>query len=59
MSAVDFAGRTLTPDTMVQLFNGAANRDPRKLENADRFDVTRKSFGHIAMGAGIHIASDR
>jgi cytochrome P450 len=36
------------------LFLASANRDPRKWENADRFDVTRKTGPHVAFGVGIH-----
>jgi len=32
----------------------AAGRDPRRWENADTFDVTRKVVGHINLGYGIH-----
>jgi hypothetical protein len=52
--AVDFAGHRLDPDTKVQIFPGAANRDPRKWPNPHDFDVTRKPGGHVAFGSGIH-----
>jgi 4-methoxybenzoate monooxygenase (O-demethylating) len=48
------AGTRLDQGQKVLLFLGAANRDPRKWENADRFDVTRKATGHVAFGTGIH-----
>jgi 4-methoxybenzoate monooxygenase (O-demethylating) len=48
------AGTKLDQGQKVLLFLGAANRDPRKWENADRFDVTRKATGHVAFGTGIH-----
>jgi cytochrome P450 len=40
----------------VGVFLGAANRDPRKFENADRFDVDRAQLAgnHVALGTGIH-----
>jgi 4-methoxybenzoate monooxygenase (O-demethylating) len=39
----------------VLLFLGAANRDPRKWPEPERFDVTRRPVGHVALGAGIHV----
>jgi cytochrome P450 len=38
----------------VQLFLGAANRDPRKWDQPDRFDITRSTMGHVALGSGVH-----
>jgi len=32
----------------------AVGRDPRRWENADRFDLTRQVVGHVGFGAGIH-----
>jgi 4-methoxybenzoate monooxygenase (O-demethylating) len=31
------------------------NRDPRRWDEAERFDVNRRAAGHFAFGAGIHL----
>jgi cytochrome P450 len=41
-------------DDRVLFFFGAANRDPRRWENPDQFDITRKASGHVAFGLRIH-----
>lgn len=46
---------TIAADQKILLLMQAANRDPRRWENADRFDVTRRATGHVAFGAGIHM----
>ena len=33
---------------------GAANRDPRKFENPEEFDISRDTRGHLALGVGVH-----
>ena len=38
----------------VLLFLAAANRDPRKWDNPDAFDIARSASGHVGFGFGIH-----
>lgn len=38
----------------VLVMYGAANRDERKWENADEFDVTRNPIDHLGFGFGVH-----
>jgi cytochrome P450 len=52
--AVDVAGVQLGEGEKVLLFLAAANRDPRKWEHADRFDIQRQAIGHVGFGNGIH-----
>ena len=32
----------------------SANRDPRRWDNPDAFDIERKVVGHMGLGTGIH-----
>ncbi|WP_313804627.1 cytochrome P450 [Sphingobium sp.] len=38
----------------VLMFLGAANRDPRQWAAPDRYDIMRRTIGHVGFGAGIH-----
>lgn len=51
---VTIGGTTLPTDQKVLMFLGAANRDPRRWENPDAFDLDRNPSGHVAFGSGIH-----
>ena len=51
----ELGGVNLPADAKILLFLAAANRDPRRWEHPERFDVRRKASGHVAFGAGIHM----
>ena len=52
---VEVAGTPLPAGEKVVLFLGAANRDPRRWDDPDRFDITRNAMGHVGFGLGIHL----
>ena len=51
---VNLAGIDLPPEQKICVLIGSANRDPRRWQNADTFDVTRRAAGNLAFGTGIH-----
>ena len=51
---VEVGGVQLGEGEKVLLFLAAANRDPRRWDDADRFDVRRRATGHMTFGTGIH-----
>ena len=53
---VELSGYRLEADTKVAFYPGAANRDPRKWADPDRYDITRNVSGvHRAFGVGAHV----
>jgi cytochrome P450 len=52
--AAEIAGVPIGGDEKICVFVGAANRDPRRWEEPTRFDISRKTAGHVGFGAGIH-----
>ena len=51
---VELSGVRIPADQMVLPWLGAANRDPRRFENPDVFDVTRSPNPHLGFGQGAH-----
>ena len=51
---IDVGGVRLGEGEKVLLFLAAANRDPRRWERPDIFDVRRRAAGHMTFGTGIH-----
>ncbi len=52
--AVDVSGVGIGDGEKVLLFLAAANRDPRRWDKPDTFDVRRRATGHMTFGTGIH-----
>lgn len=48
-------GHTLKKGDLVILLIGAANRDPKRFSNPDRFDISRDEGNHLAFGYGPHV----
>jgi cytochrome P450 len=51
---VRFGDVTVPDGAKVLMFLAAANRDPRRWADPDRFDLTRDPSGHVGFGMGIH-----
>jgi cytochrome P450 len=52
---VEISGSHIGEGEKVLMFLGAANRDPRRWDDPDRYDITRKTSGHVGFGSGIHM----
>src|SRR4029079_2469714 len=50
----DLGGVQLGSREKVFLLVGAANRDPRRWDDPDQFDITRNTAGQLAFGLGPH-----
>jgi 4-methoxybenzoate monooxygenase (O-demethylating) len=51
---VEVGGVRLGDGEKVLLLFAAANRDPRRWDRPDTFDVSRRATGHMTFGTGIH-----
>jgi len=52
---VEVSGHTIPKDERVIVCYASANRDVRKYENPDSFDVTRDVHDHLGFGQGVHM----
>ena len=51
---VELAGVDLPEGAKIFVFLGSANRDPRRWDEPENFDISRNTSGHVAFGFGIH-----
>ena len=51
---VEHHGRPIPQGSIVLLLNASANRDERRFEDPDLFDIERKIGHHLSFGYGIH-----
>ncbi len=51
---ISIAGTVIPAGSAVHLIYAAANRDPRRFPNPDRFDPLREDNEHFGWGSGIH-----
>jgi fatty acid omega-hydroxylase len=55
LSDIEIAGTTIPRGSPIYLIYAAANRDPRRFPNPDKFDPQRADNEHVGFGRGIHI----
>lgn len=48
-------GMPIRADHKIMVSLGAANRDPRKWADPDRFDLQRDASAHVGFGRGVHV----
>lgn len=53
--AAEVGGHVIPEGSKVLMFLGAANRDGRKWERPEHYDIRRVTSGHVGFGAGIHM----
>lgn len=51
----EVSGIAIAEGTKILCVLGSANLDPDHWPDADRFDITRKAAGHLALGIGVHV----
>jgi cytochrome P450/acyl carrier protein len=51
---VTIAGTSLPANTLLRLFPGSANRDPRRWPDPDKLDLERDTRGHLGFGTSLH-----
>jgi len=51
---IDYYGTTVPAGSPILLSMASGNRDPRRHENPDVFDITRTDISHLTFGYGLH-----
>lgn len=51
---VEMHGRVIPENAQVLLHIGSANRDERRFDDPDKFDIKRDNARHLGLGRGIH-----
>jgi cytochrome P450 len=54
LESIDLQGHTIEAGSTVRLALGAANRDPERWVDPERFDITRAEVVSLSFGQGIH-----
>ena len=55
LADIEIAGTTIPRGSPIYLIYAAANRDPRRFPDPNRFDPQRADNEHVSFGRGIHI----
>ncbi|MFF0522412.1 cytochrome P450 [Actinomadura nitritigenes] len=50
----EIGGAVIPDGRKILMFLGAANRDPRRWDDPDAFDLARDPSGHVGFGMGLH-----
>ncbi len=54
MHDVEYHGHTIPAGSPILLILASANRDPRRYQDPDRFDIHRSDVQHLTFGYGLH-----
>ncbi len=54
MQDVEYHGRTVPAGSAILLLMAAANRDPRRYDDPDVYDIHRPDIQHLTFGYGLH-----
>jgi cytochrome P450 len=54
MHDVDYHGTTVPAGSAILMLMASANRDPRRYENPDVYDIHRDDIQHLTFGYGLH-----